>query len=190
MQGMQNLAGMAPPMPQVGLTNLNGANSMVSVPAEVLESLIQLANEKKDDKKPEPKPVAPKAKPYKHHFKTDLDGVAADGKPHAHHKSMKWFFRYINDEDGVDVTKTGEHKDKKPATPTEKKAAKKAKKLSKKQKKAAAQKKKEEEEKKREEMAEEAEEDDLGDEDETRRVDRNKLRAEERPDKKDMIAEG
>lgn len=26
---------------------------------------------------------------------------------------MKWFFRYINDEDGVDVTKTGEHKAKK-----------------------------------------------------------------------------
>jgi hypothetical protein len=25
---------------------------------------------------------------------------------------MKWFFRYINDEDGVDVTKTGEHKGK------------------------------------------------------------------------------
>lgn len=131
---MQQLAQVAPPMPQVGLTNLDRSN-MVSVPAEVLESLIQLANEKKDDKKPAPKPAAKKAKPYKHHFKTDLDGVAADGKPHAHHKSMKWFFRYINDEDGVDVTKTGEHKGK-TATPVKSEAAiekaKVAKKLSKK----------------------------------------------------------
>jgi hypothetical protein len=56
---MQQLAQMAPPMPQVGLTNLDRAN-MVSVPAEVLESLIQLANENKDVKKVAPKKPAAK----------------------------------------------------------------------------------------------------------------------------------
>ena len=45
---------------------------------------------------------------------------------------MKWFFRYINDEDGVDVTKTGEHKAKKSDDKPKEMSGKSSKKLTKK----------------------------------------------------------